>query len=90
MSEFKGTPGPWCRGGVENGKVSINAGNYFVALVDEGNAQMANAKLIIAAPDLLSALQDLVHSAARGVKNCTAQVVALEKARAAISKATGE
>ncbi|WP_205950278.1 hypothetical protein [Pantoea stewartii] len=53
MSEFKGTPGPWYRGGVENGKVSINAGNYFVALVDESLAQLANARLIAAAPELL-------------------------------------
>lgn len=58
MKEFKGTPGPWFLGGVENEKQSVNASAYFIALVDEGACRNANARLIAAAPELLSALQE--------------------------------
>ncbi|WP_394550970.1 hypothetical protein C1N58_12615 [Pantoea sp. SGAir0180] len=88
MSEFKGTPGPWYRGGVENGKVSINAGNYFVALVDESLAQLANARLIAAAPELLEALQAVLFDvmANRAAINDDR----IEEIRAAIAKALGQ
>lgn len=96
MKDFNGTPGPWYRGGVENGKVSINAGEYFVALVDEGLAQNFNAQLIAAAPDLLEALQQLFSHYKELADSGDAGNWKLEdesvgkKAMAAISKALGE
>lgn len=83
MNEFKGTPGPWVVGGNEGNKLSVNADPYFVALVDEGDSQEANARLIAAAPELLEALQIIcffedISSAQR------------EIAEAAIAKALGE
>lgn len=83
MNEFKGTPGPWVIGGNEGSKLSVNADPYFVALVDEGYSQEANARLIAAAPELLEALQIIcffedISSAQR------------EIAEAAIAKALGE
>lgn len=82
MAQFKGTPGPWSVGGNEGNKLSVNADPYFVALVDEGDSQEANACLIAAAPELLEALQDLQARACIYVNT--------SKAEAAITKATGE
>ena len=82
MTQFKGTPGPWIVGGNEGNKLSVNADPYFVALVDEGDSQEANARLIAAAPELLEALQDLQARACIYVNT--------SKAEAAINKATGE
>lgn len=93
MRTFKGTQGPWFRGGIDNGKISINAGNYLVALVDEGNAQMANAKLIISSPDLLTSLQNLieVYDSEDGKQWTTSsKKEAIAKARTAIDKVLGE
>lgn len=88
MKEFKGTPGPWYRGGIDNGKLSINAGKYFVALVDQGLAQKSNASLISAAPDLLAALQLIISYHDDG--NCELHSEDAAMARAAINKALGE
>lgn len=57
----KHTPGPWIMNNDQTevgiGKLSIEAANeYFIAQVDEGMNQQANAKLIAAAPDLLQLL----------------------------------
>lgn len=82
MTQFKGTPGSWFVGGNEGNKLSVNADSYFVALVDEGDSQEANARLIAAAPELLEALQDLQ------ARTCI--YVNTSKAEAAIAKATGE
>ena len=82
MKEFKGTPGPWVVGGNEGNKLSVNADPYFVALVDEGDSQEANARLIAAAPELLEALLDLEARACVYVNT--------SKAKDAISKALGE
>ena len=93
MKEFKGTPGPWVIGGNEGNKLSVNSDPYFVALVDEGNSQEANARLIASAPELLSALQHLVEVYDRedGKQWTTAsKKAAIAEARAAIDKALGE
>lgn len=89
MSEFKGTPGPWFLGGVEDGKQSINTGSCFIALVDEGSSRDANAKLISSAPDLLEALQGLVHADCHSARNSTVHIKALNHALLAINKALG-
>jgi hypothetical protein len=61
MSESKHTPGPWhinldqidCG----DDKLSIEADEeYFIAQVDSGMYQEANARLIAAAPELLALL----------------------------------
>ena len=82
MNEFKGTPGPWIVGGKEGNKLSVNADPYFVALVDDGDSQEANARLIAAAPELLEALLDLEARACVYVNT--------SKAKDAITKALGE
>lgn len=99
MEEFKGTPGPWsldeyCNvvhgekdgyGRKQNVRVS---GVALPGRVTEEYA--ANTQLVAAAPELLEALQSLVHADTHGIKNCTAQTSAIEKARAAIAKALGK
>lgn len=91
MGEFKGTPGPWYRGGDENGKVSINAGEYFVALVDQCSAQKSNAHLIAAAPELLEALQNAKFILTLGTRVDYADWRnAIQQCDEAIAKALGE
>ena len=80
------TPGPW----VARGTTVFNSGCFFISdcdgLGDPERKSMseANARLIAAAPDLLTALQDMLD----GEGDMTAERV--KKARAAITKATGE
>lgn len=90
MKEFKGTQGPWYRAGVENGKLSINAGEYFVALVDHCSEQKANSNLIAAAPDLLEALQLCEEFMSLLPSTGFDGLARIEGARAAIAKALGE
>jgi len=52
--------------------------------------QRANANLIAAAPELLEALQELVHADCHSVRNSTMQINALNKATQAIAKALGQ
>ena len=58
-------------------------------LGDTGNANMANARLIAAAPELLAALVELLPHAARVIQGTTEGQPLLEAARAAIAKAGG-
>lgn len=101
MEEFKGTPGPWERGGGENGggELLVYCNNSLGSAVCDATShysvfdkqtRIANLNLMAAAPELLEALQNLVHADTHGIKNCTAQVSAIEKARAAIAKALGK
>lgn len=86
MKNLKHTPGPW----KENG-FKVCTGDKTICRVDfDGGADafdMANAKLIAAAPDLLEALQNLVNqidgSSARTFIN-------YEDAQQAIKRATNE
>lgn len=77
------TPGPWTRIGN-----SVGVANFEIATVwDVGlHNQLSNALLIAAAPELLDALKTLIKVTAH-LDPCQAT---LEKARAAIAKATGE
>lgn len=82
------TPGPWSYWSGYNpfdkieAQVTAEDGDIVIAsynhLIEEGEA---NARLMAAAPDLLSALEDLIDS--RGMED-------LEPARKAIAKARGE
>ncbi|HFD7741096.1 TPA: hypothetical protein ACF54C_004942 [Serratia marcescens] len=99
MSGFKGTPGPWevDRNNVHSGRIATIhhcIGNDWVEIwspdwPDTEEKQEANARLISAAPELLEALQELVHADCHGVRNSSAQVKALNKAMLAIDKALG-
>lgn len=90
MSEFKGSPTPWV----------IDAENYHdYGLIDAKGAEIMiikaecgqddyNACLIAAAPDLLEALQCIIHALGYGSSMDVAK--GEEMARAAITKALGE
>ena len=87
-SEFKGTPGPWVVGGNEGNKLSVNADQYFVALVDEGASQEANARLIAASPELLKALTTTLDEIGNWLSQQKPGLK--EKIDSAIAKALGE
>ena len=87
MSKAKHTPGPW---EVSNllrsyGSVYVRADRNFVRIYDEWKSeemQLANARLIASAPELLEALQNLDAN--------PELTSAWLQASAAIAKATGE
>lgn len=90
MKEHDYTPGPWH---VSNeGKLVIRDDEWFVPVATAGYAtndeELATAKLIAAAPDLLEALQELVflYEHDEGCRELTEY----KRAKAAISKALGE
>lgn len=103
MKEFKGTTGPWLvednghfydinavRGTVGN---VCSSKSWFDDDEHRGPVAMANAKLIAASPDLLSAIQNLVevYDSDDGKQWTTASKKAvIAEARAAIDKALGE
>lgn len=97
MKEFKGTRGPWNYRDDESEWVTDSNDNIAVARVTcyntDANAQHANAKLIAASPELLTALQQLLeiyddHSGK--VWTTSSKRRALDNARAAVNKALGE
>lgn len=90
MKECDFTPGPWH---VSNeGKLVIRDDEWLVTVATAGYAtndeELATAKLIAAAPDLLEALQELVflYEHDEGCRELTEY----KRAKAAISKALGE
>ena len=96
MSEAKHTPGPW-RVEVDTGPEAawerkwptIHAEKYEVVgcegLYGDYETDMANARLIAAAPDLLNALQSIIDD----IDSEFGTDCDYNKARAAIDKATG-
>lgn len=87
MKEFKGTPGPWRW----HGSVLVN--KDFIVGGDSKSFSDSNKNLIAAAPDLLEALQwamnrigGYTHRTNTNGDFCDA----VDRARAAISKALGE
>lgn len=92
-SETKHTPGPWNYSGPceMTGRYSIYHNGPLAYCADTtvtpGDGE-ANARLIATAPDLLVALRELVADNMGHPKGVT--VPQLDKARAAIAKATGE
>lgn len=104
--EFKGTPGPWH---VSNeGRLLVRDDEWFGIVADSigyygEDEELANARLIAAAPELLSALQGIQQSMAKYIdiaNNIGMDVTAdgfylghamevEEQARAAINKALG-
>ncbi|WP_439461806.1 hypothetical protein [Serratia quinivorans] len=93
MSEFKGTPGPWSQD--EYGNVVHGAKDGFgrmekvrvsgVALPNRVTQEYAaNTRLVVAAPELLEALQDALHA-----HDKHGEYVEWDFARATINKALG-
>lgn len=96
MEEFKGTSGPWNYCADEPDWVTDSNDNIAVARVTRYNtsaeSQHANAKLIAASPDLLSALQQLLEiydDQSGKVWTTSSKRRALDNARAAVNKALG-
>lgn len=97
MKEFKGTPGPWNYRDDEPDWVTDSNDNIAVARVTcyntDSKAQLANAKLISASTELLSALQQLLEiydDNSGKVWTTSSKRRALDNARAAVNKALGE
>lgn len=97
MKEFKGTPGPWNYCADEPDWVTDSNDNIAVARVTRYNAsaeaQHANAKLISASPELLTALQqplEIYDDQSGKVWTTSSKRRALDNARAAVNKAFGE
>ena len=97
MSEFKGTPGPWsgkdvgiCR--QHDARLQLG----FVTTSDENrrNECAANAHLIVAAPELLEALQEMVAIVKKNSYPCpdkpNSNYARAEAAEAVIAKALGK
>lgn len=98
----KHTPGPWTpefgeayrvRAQQDGGQVAIMMnlkGRHGLAGRRNGDEVAANARLIAAAPELLEALKACAAVCAGETMNKRGLISALEQARAAIAKATGE
>lgn len=92
MGETKHTPGPWHVGDLDKNYQRIVCGEHIEIAtcwhhcVGSIEREMeANARLIAAAPDLLEACRYIVEAGETGD-----EMLAIENARAAIAKATGE
>ena len=95
MNEFKGTPGPWFGDNSRAiGPKSTDDDQSYGVIIPVGwvefdpevEVQVANQRMMAAAPELLEALEMLVVFTAPTKRNATA----LSKAYAAIAKAIGE
>ncbi|MEY4441048.1 MAG: hypothetical protein RL442_48 [Pseudomonadota bacterium] len=90
------TPGPWTihpQGEANHYAVILDGGKWLAALQFNGELmeakQLANAKLIAAAPDLLAVLQELQGSAAYW-SEYDVPLGITDRIQAALAKATGE
>lgn len=89
--EFKHTPGPWKvgRNEVYRPASTVSISPYYKQIcsyVTSGPESIANANLIASAQELLEAL---IHFKKTDITNYNDVLKALEKADAAITKATG-
>lgn len=103
MTQFKGTPGPWFgdSGRAIGPKSTENDQSYgmiipvgWVEFDPEVEVQVANQRIMAAAPELLEALQNLMINYSdfreRTGRNGDPQNPLILSALAAINKATGE
>ena len=102
---YKWTPGPWnigssdlpvsrmsihCKGHKESCHSTIALMVSRMTIGISHDEELANARLIAAAPDLLKALETLLSLHDARVDTADAWNVSMEEARAAISKAIGD
>lgn len=103
MNEFKGTPGPWFGDNSRAiGPKSTEDDQSYGMIIPVGwvefdpevEVQVANQRMMAAAPELLEALQLLMAEQTGGNKSCGHNgftcMCPYDKARAAIAKALGE
>lgn len=103
MNEFKGTPGPWFGDNSRAiGPKSTEDDQSYGMIIPVGwvefdpevEVQVANQRIMAAAPELLEALQLLMAEQTGGNKSCGHNgftcMCPYDKARAAIAKALGE
>ncbi|MBP0998439.1 hypothetical protein J8629_15410 [Serratia fonticola] len=89
MSGFKGTPGPWFRKDVSicrQDKAGLQIGFLSTGCEKRRDEGLANAHLIVAAPELLESLQEVMAA----LTDLGFDGPAERKAQAAINKALGE
>jgi hypothetical protein len=89
----KHTPGPWAAAPTDGGFAVYEDdgegnGDHIQCIPGHPRGE-ANARLIAAAPELLSALRDMVQREAYLYPDSESNVI-LDAARAAIAKATGQ
>jgi len=90
MSNLKATPGPWVIGAIESGRVAIDGpnGEEITGYID-----LDDAHLILAAPELYAALEELCRYADDS-NDCQYGTLSTrlvkDIARAALAKARGE
>ena len=105
MKNTQHTPGPWVTGGCgDDGWRMIlgpktrfyhafgeayTTGIAHISVSDCEAEDLANARLIAAAPELLAALQELFATASIRATTAESSIAAIDAARAAIAKATG-
>lgn len=98
----KHTPGPWLyrekNCAVYTASSTHPYGQFIFGFDQDDPPEEADANLVIAAPDLLEALQEMVAGDAEAIEEAQAlgvpfpeeMLATFKKARAAIAKATGE
>lgn len=91
------TPGPWTVGEAQSGEIAIVADGVWVIAVKHGALYHpkgeANARLIAAAPDLLSIVERFValpSGAWHPERHAADEAELMTEAKAAIAKARGE
>lgn len=90
MKKFKGTPGKWYaeESPITSNFWEISNGKEYIGYLTLNPKRLkANAKLIAAAPELLEALQEMVHLFNRGLHPETAGARVCNKSIEAINKA---
>lgn len=86
------TPGPWAYRPTNNGHMVAGAKPGYLAEVRDcgSGCVKANARLIAAAPELLEALRDVIGWVPGAIWHTGEPTESVNRARAAIAKATGE
>jgi hypothetical protein len=81
------SPGPWRIGALESGQAAVDSASGAEVT---GWVSIPDARLISAAPDMLSALEAIAPMLPHGVDNDPQWAAAINAVRAAIKKARGD
>lgn len=97
MSNVKHTPGPWkfhAQGDANDYCLLTNEKRWVIGFLQNGEIfvgeQLANARLVAAAPELLDALKKYVEAGAGDTTSFYKQAEAYDAAIEAIAKAEGQ